>query len=922
MNVRSAPLLFSLLSLGLLGTALAQVGGTPAGTIISNQAFATYTDSAGNVIGDNEPPVASNTVTTTVLPIYRFLITPDGAGPSTPSAQNTKTAVGGEFVEFGYTVANQGNAADTIALSVTQATTGTAGDTFDLTGVQIFLDNDNDGIVEPTDGNGVVDPGEPAITSLANLASGTSAQVVVRGTVPAGVATGGIANVNLVGTGTANNGTANTDANNWARANTLSQPLLSLSQTAVPATESTVNPNSTITYTLSGSNTGGSSPFAVGNVINLDGALTDGILISEAIPDDLTYDGLLTGAFTYPGSITTTLVYSTNGGTLWTATEPANLEDVTNVGILLPFAAGTRLNGNTPTLSYTLSFGATVPADALADDFYLATGNIRYDRNGNGTSELASENFNSNTVRHDVAELNTLALGPDGFPAGDGTGSYTQGNPNIPADTATVTRAADSQSVESVNNGRTVTFRQSLQNTGTTDDTYDLTVASPTGFPGTVSFTDLAGNPLTGDELEIAAGDTEDFLVIITLPDDYVSAVPIDFTVTATSEKDGTASNTTTNTIEAVVEDDISGVTIDSSDGDTGTEVGNPITVPASPGTTVNVPLELTNTGNNNPDTFDLTGSTDDELPGTPTPVYFRDTDCDGAPDGVAITQITLDPGENVCLVAQVSVAPGTPAGSYDVTSTATSPTTGATSTITNTISVAVVEAFTFAPTPLAQSANPGQATVYQHVVTNNSNAPANVAFTVTGGDPAFTYEYSLDGVTYTADLATLTPLVTTGDTQDFYVRVTTPAGAADRATDGGLTVTATPTYNGTAGTAASVTDTTTVTVGRLTLTKTVDRAQARPGQNLTYTITATNAGTGALTNVQVYDALPDNTVDTPGFADTEFVSVAATASFAGNVLYSTDGGATWDDVAPTALGATGTFYVGVDTDGSDKVGS
>lgn len=193
------------------------------------------------------------------------------------------------------------------------------------------------------------------------------------------------------------------------------------------------------------------------------------------------------------------------------------------------------------------------------------------------------------------------------------------------------------------------------------------------------------------------------------------------------------------------------------------------------------------------------------------------------------------------------------------------------------------------------------------------------VAFTVTEpGTQGWTYEYSLDGVTYTPNIATLAPEVAAdGGTQSFFVRVTPPANTADGVQDN-FTITATPTYNGTPGTSAAVTDTTTVTLGTLTLTKAVSTTAAAPGDPVTYTITGTNAGTGTISNVQITDALPDNAA-TP-IDDTEFISVSATASFPGTVLYSTDGGATWSAAAPTTLGATAEFSVGVDTNASGNI--
>lgn len=658
MNRHPRFLFFLLLILSLWSTGAAQPGGTPAGTQISNQASATYTDSA-----DVSQSVTSNTVTTTVLPIYDFIIAPDGLTPASPSAANTKTVVAGEFVDFAYTVTNQGNSPDTIALAVTQAAIGSGGDTFDLTNVLIYRDDN---------GNGLVDPGEPTVTSAPNLAANGTANFVVRGTVPSGITSGDVANVNLVGTGTPNGGAPNTDEDNWARANALAQPVLNVTLSANPASGTEVAPNDTIAYTLSGSNTGGSSPYAVDNVVTLDGVPTDGIFLSQPVPVGLTYtQDSLSGSFTYSGGVTATPIYSTDGGATWTATEPVT--GVTNVGLLLPFAAGTRLNGNDPALSYTMSFSATVPANALSGDDYDAIGNLKYDQNGNGTATLPAEDIDSNPVNHEVAAIDAVLLGPDGFQAGDGTGTYTQANPDVPADTAVITRNADTQTTPQVNNGRTVAFQQSLQNTGTTTDTYDLSAALPAGFTGTVSFTDLAGNPFPADAITLVAGATQDFLVIVTIPDDYVSATPVDFTIRATSEDDATVFNETTDTIAAVVEDDIAGVNIGNSDGDEATAPSDtPVSFPATPGQTVNIPLELTNAGNNNPDTFTLSGVSD--LPGMASPIFYADdANCDGIPDGGPITTITLEPGETICLVAQVIVPNGTAFADYPVTTTATS---------------------------------------------------------------------------------------------------------------------------------------------------------------------------------------------------------------------------------------------------------
>ena len=91
----------------------------------------------------------SNTVTTTVLPIYRFEITPNGsdttnAGGVTPNNLNGTV---GENVVFTYNLENQGNTdTNVINLSVTQSLT----DQFDFGAATIYLDG-GDGIFGTAD---------------------------------------------------------------------------------------------------------------------------------------------------------------------------------------------------------------------------------------------------------------------------------------------------------------------------------------------------------------------------------------------------------------------------------------------------------------------------------------------------------------------------------------------------------------------------------------------------------------------------------------------------------------------------------------------------------------------------------------------------------------------------------------------------
>ena len=181
------------LCLLLLGGAFAAA--TPAGTELKNRAEATYTDPDGT-----SQTVVSDEIITTVLPVYDFVILPNGASPRAPG--QTVPAVAGSAAQFSYTVTNQGNIKDTITLTLTQADD----DDFDLANVRIYLDEN---------GNGVLDAGESLITDI-QLGAGEAAQLIVVGTVPESAASGTVANLNLEGASVGAPDSADTD--NWARA--------------------------------------------------------------------------------------------------------------------------------------------------------------------------------------------------------------------------------------------------------------------------------------------------------------------------------------------------------------------------------------------------------------------------------------------------------------------------------------------------------------------------------------------------------------------------------------------------------------------------------------------------------------------------------------------------------------------------------
>lgn len=144
-----------------LGAGGAYAAPPPANAVIGNQATATYTDGAGTTRN-----VTSNLVQTTVAQVYGHTLT----------ATQTKQAPLGSTVYFPHVLTNTGNGIDTYTLS----TFNLAGDNFDLSNVRIYADANGDG--QPDNAT--------AITSTGELAAGASFRFVVAGEVPTSPATG------------------------------------------------------------------------------------------------------------------------------------------------------------------------------------------------------------------------------------------------------------------------------------------------------------------------------------------------------------------------------------------------------------------------------------------------------------------------------------------------------------------------------------------------------------------------------------------------------------------------------------------------------------------------------------------------------------------------------------------------------------
>jgi hypothetical protein len=117
----------ALLTLGMLP---ANAAPTPAGTVIGNQATATYNDAGGT-----PRTTTSNQVTTTVSQVKSFTLNANGA----------RTAAPGQTVYYPHVIQNTGNGTDTYALNA-PASSNFAGPTLPHSGLAYYIDADGDGV--------------------------------------------------------------------------------------------------------------------------------------------------------------------------------------------------------------------------------------------------------------------------------------------------------------------------------------------------------------------------------------------------------------------------------------------------------------------------------------------------------------------------------------------------------------------------------------------------------------------------------------------------------------------------------------------------------------------------------------------------------------------------------------------------------
>lgn len=810
-----------------------------AGTRIGNQATATYDDGTGT-----SRTVTSNLVETIVQQVASLTLTNDGAKTSAPGTQ----------VVYPHTLTNTGNGNDTFTLTLSQS----AGDNFDLSGLAIYADTNQDGVADNT-------------TNLAGtsvpLAPGAVFSFVVSGTVPGTGLTAG--NTSQITVQASSGFTPATTASNTDTTTVSNQAVINV--TKAINVNSGVSPSGPYTFTLTYTNTGNATATAV--------------TLSDVIPTGMTY-APNSGRWSVTGSTVLTDADTTAQGTA-----PNTI--IYDFGVTQAGRVTAVINQVIPGETRTLTFQVNVNSG-------LSTGPInntaQYSYN-DGTTAVGP--FSTNTVPFTVASTSAVSISDSGVAPTDDDGLTN-----------------DIVTENSAPQGSTVSFANVVTNAGNSTDTFNITFSNPgtNPFPSGTTFqlfksdgvsplldTNNDSFPDTGP---LAPGATYTVILKAVLPPTATGG-PFNVTKTATSVNNPTISDSVTDRLL-----DITGSSVDLTNNaalaqpgvlgaGAGAEATPVVTNATNAGTTTTFTLFVNNTG---PvaDTYNLSASSTSlgaALPSGWSAQFFLDNgnNVRDAGDTLITNTGSVPAGGNVRVFADVRVPTGFVAGAQDVFFRAASPTSGSSDIIHDAVTVSTQRSITLVPNNTGQ-VFPGGTVVYQHTLTNNGSVTeggtnSTITLSITDSTAGFTavvyYDANNNGVIDPTDPALDDSLLTGGGALPLavtlapgasiplLVKVTAPAGSvigtSDTAT---LTASVTGTINSTPPPANAVaTDVSTVVSGDLVLNKqqaldaacdgTADTAlssanvNAAPAQCVCYSVTAQNTGTANATSVVINDTTP-----------------------------------------------------------------
>ncbi|MNG48063.1 hypothetical protein D3C78_29570 [compost metagenome] len=889
----------------LFGSSAMAAASTPlAGQNISNVATATYTDNT-----QTERVVTSNVVKTLVAQVGSFTLV----------QSNERQTAANSSVSFPHILTNTGNGTDSFKLSIAND----AG-TFDWASYNVYIDRNQDGIAD--DGAAALTP-----TTAIELAAGESIGLVVVAKTPLAATAG--QNDSLILTATATT-TALYDAGKNTVSNTDKATIITgaVIEIKKEASVSTIGANGYITYTLTFQNKG-------------TAAATSDVIIYDVLPSNVTFadtaDGKLTAhyngstsALTRDGTDSDKFAYVSSGRS--------------DAKEAFTFNAGKLAAGSTGKLTFTVKVkNAAADGEKITNTAYADTDGFTPGTN----TPLTPDNVPSappvttDTTLVPSNPNNVTVVGTTAHSINDDA-SISWIDNNVPAGSAA---GIDDQVHAVASQGQAIVFGNNaaggdviyVHNSGTTADSYNLSVAAATGssLPAGSIIEILKADgktPVTDNNTgPIEAGGSLKFVVRVTLPTSGTVAAGTKLTMTSTSVSNSSNKDTislvvdlfTKSAVDLVHNTGTAGSPVYVGDG-LNSSTGVPDTA-LVPGTSKQLDVTIKNTGGT-PDNYNLA------VEGVPTgwtaELFGKDASGNCTNTKVTNSGTIANGGTgSYCLV--VTAPDGTPATSIPETITVkiSSPSTGSNDSIGFKLMVAEQRAISFTPDRQGQLA-PGGSIIYSHTLTNIGNVAEaaggktlNFALptpaageTVTvyvdaDGDGVLDAEelvstaagHSLNEILQNAkfDKAGLAGLQQ-GESVTVYVKVE----AAATATAGQSytsTVQIQPEVGATLGSNSilSITDRTVINLGSVRLEKfqfaadctatpadadyTVNLQNAKPGQCVFYKVTATNQGNADATAVVINDAVPAYTKYKGGSVAREPVAQGTAPTEAnGNVNY------------------------------------
>jgi hypothetical protein len=544
-------LVAALIVLAFFGRAAAQ---TPGGTVISNQASASYSD------GTNTYETVSNTVTVTVSNVSGITITPDaGANPAVVAGQ---TAVLNDF-----TVSNTGNFTDQVRFLASGASVRVVGPG---TITRAVIDLDNSGTINGGDTD-IFTNGADVLS--ANIAQNGSIHVLVEVSVNAGATAGQTVQVLLGDAGGSSpydNQASDASAN---EVRTVSATSVNGLREARGDISRTVENDAQLVLTL----TAPAGPVNLGSDISYDWQVCNtgtrtatGVTLIGAAPPAQVYiiapvpaRTVLKSGQTFPaGTLYTTDPLTTAPlSATWSSSAPVPLSNTTR----LAFPVGASLaGGNTCSASINMvvtvntGIDASVPIDEIGDAFGRNTVNTTItDQSGDATPNNGDGNANFNEgyvagAGHGVIQQTTLTqigsvlIGPSGAAGAvgptDNNDDYT--NKSVNTGIAGVAPGGNTTAL-----GQLV-YVNTVQNTGNTADTFTIDAPTvPAGFTvevstdGGTNYTTVSGGGSVS--LAVAYGASANIHVRITEPAGNTVLTGFDTVLRATSTVTPASSNRT-----------------------------------------------------------------------------------------------------------------------------------------------------------------------------------------------------------------------------------------------------------------------------------------------------------------------------------------------------------------------------------------